>query len=267
MNFPRGQWVWCSYLPKNPTVMVAQAIEGKVDGVHFLRFHNATAKAYCNGFESYAAELTKAGIAWGVWAQVGPGDIEQATKVANEAQSVGASCLHYGCEVEWKGNTIQADHLVQAAKSQYWGPIGVSNFGLYEAMQGWPYEQFAALDFAIPQAYDMKETLGDNYQARVLKGWASAYDFVSVGLSATKNSQVFAVDYDETPENAQGVTWWEWSRFSADDWLELSSLPTKDGFTLPDPTPQEQPGEQEPNLLVPALAGLGVLAFMSRGKS
>lgn len=261
MKTPSGVWFWLSYLPANPSDLESKVILTKADGVHFLRSFKG--KTYCNGWESYAIALEEMGKEYGLWAQLRPEDIPSAVQVAKEAQDSACRYIHFACETSWKGHDIDARSLLEQTRAEFDGAIGISMFGKAGGVQTWPYQEFKSADFLLAQAYDMNESLGDNYQAEVLKSWRDAgYSNVNIGLSTTKPVEQFTQDYDETPEDVEAVCWWEYSRTSADDALALSTLPRKLGF---DEQQQEDQGRADvAGLLAGAAAAAGILYVLGR---
>lgn len=119
-------------------------------------------------------------------------------------------------EHPWQGNHYRAARELMDALKHTHGPertVGVTTYG---GGPGWiesfPFEQFAAADFVIPQYYDTRHRLPPTYPVRATKRYlAAGYKNIVPALGAgNKHTPADMVEhFNETPLPISAVCWWD----------------------------------------------------------
>lgn len=170
-----------------------------------------------NTLAEYAAKLEAAGIeVWLFgWPRPEPEKrrdfVETCRRAASATNAVG---IVINPEKPWYRNKRQAaasfvselrgafPHLTLGMTSYGGGPPSHPPF---------PWEEFAELDFGIPQIYDTKHRLGEDYPKRSVERWTKA-GYICVpawGASSAHTADQMADIARRTPLPAAAACWWD----------------------------------------------------------
>lgn len=169
----------------------------------------------------YVRELRRHGIACWLWAWPEPG---RAREVADLYKWIADRCKLEGLMMDPEAPYQGASPEVTRQDVKILRGLGVRlGCTTYGGPPSWhprfPWKEWAACDFGMPQLYDTQHKWGAEHQRRTFDGWREVGFRILVpiwGASNAHSPAQMAEEIRQTPAEYKGCAWWDYY------WLELS---------------------------------------------
>lgn len=177
--------------------------------------------------QKYGDAFRAAGIEVWPWIYPVPGRESEVAAAIQRAVAYGDDGVILDPEAEYRKKPSAAKTLVSVARKAAHGlPIGMSSYGYTKYHPTFPYKVFSALDFGVPQVYDLKDKQSTSYQQKGVQSWRNAgFDIVIPALTtASASAAEVLAEYSQAPVVDGGVVWWDWQTTQQSEWQAIGSI-------------------------------------------
>lgn len=231
-----------SHTGRSAQEAVGWALDHGLDWVVIQRITQFEDKdsTFLNGtkLESYSKAFREAGIQVWVWGWPTPSKIDEFVRVMYEAvDTAQATGMVLDPEAPWigtKGPALDLMSLLLEEAGKRGTLVGMTSYGAPWSFETFPWEEFRSAHFGMPQVYDSKNNLPEDYPEQSLQAWKDLGYSILLPISAAYNKTPEQMEdlLERTPTPVGALSWWDWfnANQAPERWDVISAFEIPQGW-------------------------------------